>query len=500
MDVKGVGTAASVSVQALIDMRNQLTDLQRQLGTGEKSVTYAGLGLDRGLTVGLRNQLSAIDGYQAAITQGGVRLDVAQTALSQITSLAQSAKTTALTSLFKLNGGSSTPDQTTALSQFDQVLSLLNTKSGDRSLFSGRDVDQPAVETSDHILNGFAGRAGLKQMIDERHQADLGASGLGRLVVSSPTATSVAVTEDAVSPFGFKLAGVNSTLSGATITGPSAPPASIGVDLGATNPSNGQTLRLTFTLPDGSSQDLTLTATTSATPGPGQFTIGPSSAATATNLSAALTQSLGTLASTALSAASAVAAGNNLFNTDDANPPQRVAGPPFNNATALVDGTSANTVSWYTGDAGSDPARSTAIAQADRTLTVSYGMRANEQALRNTVQSIAVFAAMSFSASDPNAEGAYAALRQRTAMVLAGQPNQQKISDIQGELAGAQTALASTKDRHQQAGSALEELLQQVQGAPNEEVAAKILMLQTSLQATLQTTALLLKTSLINYL
>ena len=42
--------------------------------------------------------------------------------------------------------------------------------------------------------------------------------------------------------------------------------------------------------------------------------------------------------------------------------------------------------------------------------------------------------------------------------------------------------------------------LQEVEGVTQEEVAAQILSLQTSLQATLQTTALLLRTSLINYL
>jgi enoyl-CoA hydratase/carnithine racemase len=36
----------------------------------------------------------------------------------------------------------------------------------------------------------------LKQLIAERNQADLGASGLGRLVLSSPTPTSVSVAED----------------------------------------------------------------------------------------------------------------------------------------------------------------------------------------------------------------------------------------------------------------------------------------------------------------
>ncbi len=88
--------------------------------------------------------------------------------------------------------------------------SACSTPSADgRYLFSGRAVDQPPVETTDHILNGDGLKAGLKQIIDERRQADLGASGLGRLVVGAPAGASTSLTEDAVSPFGFKLAGVD---------------------------------------------------------------------------------------------------------------------------------------------------------------------------------------------------------------------------------------------------------------------------------------------------
>ena len=52
MAVAGIGGASALSLQAIADMRSQLDDLQRQLGTGKKSDSYAGLGLDRGLTVG----------------------------------------------------------------------------------------------------------------------------------------------------------------------------------------------------------------------------------------------------------------------------------------------------------------------------------------------------------------------------------------------------------------------------------------------------------------
>ena len=67
----------------------------------------------------------------------------------------------------------------------DQLLALLNAQAGDRYLFSGRATDTPAVETLDHILNGNGARAGLKQLITERNQADLGADGRGRLTIGA---------------------------------------------------------------------------------------------------------------------------------------------------------------------------------------------------------------------------------------------------------------------------------------------------------------------------
>jgi hypothetical protein len=131
---------------------------------------------------------------------------------------------------------------------------------------------------------------------------------------------------------------------------------------------------------------------------------------------------------------------------------------------------------------------------------VSYGARANEHALRVAVQSLAVFAATQFSGSDPNGEAQYTALRQRIGTALVGTDNEQKVSDIAGQLAGAQVALNNAKDRHGQTDMTLQNLLQSVEGAPTEQVAAQLLALQTSLQATLQTTAMLLQTNILKYL
>jgi flagellin-like hook-associated protein FlgL len=209
-----------------------------------------------------------------------------------------------------------------------------------------------------------------------------------------------------------------------------------------------------------------------------------------------VTASLSKLANTSLAAASAVKAADDFFG----DPPQRVAGPPFNTATAPVAGTSSNTVMWYTGENGTDPARGTATARIDPSISVSYGARANEQGIRWIVQNVAVLAAVTFVPNDPNAAAQSAALGQRVGTNMDAPPGMQKIQDIQAELAGAQTTLTAATERHAQTTATLADMLEQIEGVPPEQVATQILALQTRLQASLQTTSLLFKTSLVNYL
>jgi len=305
----------------------------------------------------------------------------------------------------------------------------------------------------------------------------------------------VQVAEDAVSPFGFKLASVTSTLTGATITVPSGSPATASVDLTA-NPNEGETIKFQLNLPDGTSETVTLAATNSATPGENQFTIGATPAATAANLQAALTSAIGKLADTSLTAASAVVAANDFFG----NPPQRVVGPTFGTATAQVAGTSADTVSWYIGEDGSDPARGTATARIDTDISVSYGLRANEQGLRWVMQNVAALAVVTYPPTDPNSAARANALNERVGGNLNVPTGTQTVESIESELAGVQAALGTATERHTQTTSTLNDLLGQVEGVSTEQVATQILTLQTRLQASLQTTSLLYKLSLANYL
>jgi flagellar hook-associated protein 3 FlgL len=500
MSVSGIGVHSPLAVQSLVGMRRQLDELQRQLGSGKKADTYAGQGLDRGLPIALRAQLAALAGYDDVIRIVGVRLDVAQLALTRMGEVGCTVRSGALQSSEIMASGQ-TRAQEAARGQLDELLELLNTRLGDRYLFAGRSLDQSAVETTAHILDGDGARAALKQVIAERGQADLGASGLGRLVIPPAAGTTVSVSEDvAGSPFGLKLAGVVSTLASATVTGPGGSPAGISVQLGATNPNPGDTVAFTFDLPDGTTETLTLRATASAPPASGEFTLGATPAATAANLQAALTTAVDELAHTALLAASALAAAEEFFSIGVGDPPLRVAGPPFDTATALVAGTSADTVLWYTGEMASDPARSSALARVDGATTVSYGLRANEDGIRALVQNVAAFAAVTFASGDAAAPARAAALSQRVTTALSFPGGAQTTNDIAGDLAGAQRLLQAAEDRHQQTRSTVSGLVDEIEGVPTEQVAAEMLALQTRLQASLQTTAMLYQISLVNYL
>jgi hypothetical protein len=253
-------------------------------------------------------------------------------------------------------------------------------------------------------------------------------------------------------------------------------------------------------LPDGSSQTITLQATTASPPGANQFTIGATATATATNLQSALSTAVSNLAQTALPAASALAASNNFFSSD---PPQRVdpgSPPDFATATSLQNGTTADTVFWYTGENGATPAMQTATAQVSPTTSIAYGMRANEQAISTLVANVAVLAAATYSASNTNAQASYQALSQSVTANLDGQPGTQKISDIEADLANAQATVSNAGALNTQTQSTLQNMLQGIEGVDQNKIGEDILTLQNNLSASMSVTARLAQLSLVNYI
>jgi hypothetical protein len=625
MAINGIGNSNFLLGQSIFDLKSQLDTLQTQLATGKKSTVYSGMGLNEGFAIFARAQLSNLSAFTTTMTNINTTIDTASTALTSFGKIATQVKSAAGSGGAIVTGTGQTVGQQTAQLQLKTMLEMLNTQAGDRYLFSGSAIDTPSVASVDDILNGKGALAGLKQLIAERNQADLGAGGMGRLVISSPTPTSVSVAEDvAGSPFGLKLNAIASSLTGATVTGPGGSPAAVSVDLGATNPNNGDQVTFTFNLPDGTTEAIQLAASSATPPPSGSFAIGATPTATAANLKAALNTAIGTLANTSLVAASAMAASDNFFSlsgtatgsvvnskaagpapitgatllsggagtdslaanfavgetitvngktltfvasgatanqldrinvtdsvqtlltkidsitststpstvsggvitlhTDDAaslnvtssnaaafaalgfsgtvtavRPPLRVLGTPLNAATTLVSGT-ANTVAWYTGEAGPGPARASSTARVDQTATIQYGVRANEQAIRSALQSVAAFAAVSTSPTSANATGVVTALNQRVATSLTAQGRQQSLADIQTDLASAQVAMKDVAARQSQSQLMLQNLVDQTETVSSDQVATEILALQTRLQASYQTTSMLSQLTLVKYL
>ncbi|HXR25678.1 MAG TPA: hypothetical protein VN742_09985, partial [Candidatus Binataceae bacterium] len=168
--------------------------------------------------------------------------------------------------------------------------------------------------------------------------------------------------------------------------------------------------------------------------------------------------------------------------------------------TSLVNGTTANTVFWYTGENGNTPALQTATAQVGPSMTIAYGMRANEQAISTLVANVAVLAATTYSASDPNAQASYQALSQSVTANLAGQPGTQSITDIEANLANAQTAMSNATKVNTQTQSTLQDMLQGIEGVNQNQIGEDILTLQNNLSASMAVTARLAQLSLVSYL
>ncbi|MGB6172513.1 MAG: flagellar biosynthesis protein FlgL [Xanthobacteraceae bacterium] len=497
MSITGPGSITAANVMAQNNLMNQLNTLSQELASGQAAQTYSGLQSQAGIALSLNAQLSALTGYSSTATTVGTTLSLAQSVLTQLgTAGSSTVQAINQQSAFQLNSDGQTTTQASAAVQLDNILSLLNTQVGSNYIFSGSATNQPSVASASDILNGNGAQAGLTQVISERQQADLGVSGLGHLstAIGGGSGSTLTLSQDGT-PFGFQLTGVDSSLTGATVAGPSGSPASISVDL-ASNPNSGDSIQFQLTLPDGSTQTISLQATTNSPPGANQFTIGTLPSDTATNLQTALTTAITGLTQTALPAASAMAAANDFFS----DPPLRVNGSPPDTSTGLVNGTTANTVFWYTGENGSTPALQTATAQVGPGMTIDYGMRANEQALTTLVANVAVLAATTYSATDPNAQANYQALSQDVATNLDGPPGTQTVSDIEADLANVQTTVSNAGTLNTQTQTTLQDMLQNIDGVNQNQIGEDILTLQNSLSASMSVTARLAQLSLVNYL
>lgn len=484
-------------------MQQQLSDLQTQLGTGEKAATLAGMGQSRSTSLTLRSQISTMTGFKQSISTVDLRLTMLGSLVSNLDKIEGEARTSETPGGYGTNDVNLTTAPTIARSRLDQVLTVLNSDINGRYLFGGATTDKKPVPTMSELLEGSVGRAGFNTVKAQRLQADQGVvqgdgSTMGRISVAAAGTNTVRLGDDA-SPFGMKLDTILTSGASVTTTGPSGPrPASLDIAFMAV-PLDGEKIEIGFTMPDGSHETLRLSASADA-PGDGEFQIGADAAATAANFRAAATAAVKKLSATKLAAASAYAAADDFF-AKQGQVPQRVDGPPYDTATGLVAGTEDNTVIWYRG-ADDNPARNGVSAKIDENTTVNYGVQANEEGIAELVKSLAVMATSTFLAGDATAHERFDATAGRQISRLAEDNNskQGSIEVIAVELGMAQVTVKATQDRQSVYQVQMDSLLSDIEGVSNEDVGMQLLALKTRLEATYSVTSMVSQLSLVNYI
>ena len=167
MSIDGVNGRTSYIGTSILNIRAQLDDLTQQLASGRVSTTYAGQGANRGFALSLRAQVSSIDAFADTANNVNTRLNVVNLALQGLSDIGTSVKKAASTSTIVLNNNGQTSGQITAQAAFSNAVSLLNSQTGDRYLFSGRTTDTPATVSADVMLDGI-GNAGRVEATDQR--------------------------------------------------------------------------------------------------------------------------------------------------------------------------------------------------------------------------------------------------------------------------------------------------------------------------------------------
>jgi flagellar hook-associated protein 3 FlgL len=152
-------TAGSALYASLISdnttIKQKLDQLTEQISSGLTTQTYGGLGAEAAVPLTLGPQIAALKTWQGNIDAASGRMQVAQSALTQVQQIAAGF----LAQTNDLEGVDANEVDTIAASARQalvQVADLLNTQDGGEYVFSGEDSASPAVPDASQILSsGF---------------------------------------------------------------------------------------------------------------------------------------------------------------------------------------------------------------------------------------------------------------------------------------------------------------------------------------------------------
>jgi flagellar hook-associated protein 3 FlgL len=503
------GYERSLTTQRMIETRARLDDLSRQLSSGRRAETYGDLGPGRRSSLDAHAKLSQIGSYMQGIEQADLRVKTMTTSLEVLSRLSLEARG----DLVERMGAPADPARPDLRAASYQRLSLaidaLNVEIGGTRLFAGRASDTDPLPSAEVLLDGLPAtgtepaRAGLRALADERllaHGAKPPALD-GRLALAHDgVSPSLTIAPSPSATFGFELRGATAAFT--TLT-PGADPASDPATLAINRvPQDGETLvvELADRLDAPATYRIELTARSSGPVSQGEFLIGADAAQTAANVRAALEAAIAVEARDRLAPRVVAEVAGEFFASDPASNPVRRVDAVAAPAEAYVAGDASTQVLWYRGEVGApgDDPRQAARLRIDESQVVGVGARANEEAIARLVSDLATFALAEFG-EGPVAQAAFDEIA-RPAVERTRTEGAGSIQQIAIEVGFAATSAKDASKRHAATEQMLRDVVDEVEGISQEEVAARILALQTSLEASFRATALLSRLSLANYL
>jgi len=483
------------AADAFVD-QNALQDvLYRQARTQKIADTYGGLGGAAASSVNLNARIREISTFDDVIKIGKSSIAIANSAVNAFSSSAAKLKNEILFIGKGGNADSRLAAQNVVKERFGLMIEMLNTNDTSTYVFGGKESNTPPVISKEEMLDGTPGKAGLKQLVSERKQADLGVGSMGRTAITQTGAIVNFAETVANLPFGFKIQSVTSTLDNATVTGPIGTPPVVSTEFTGV-PTLGKSFIVKLGLPDGSSKDVVLT--TALAQGVGTFTPGLDAQATADNFKTALTDTIKFTAETALASASALATSQDFFTGIVAKPLQRVQGPDFANATAFTTATDANTTVWYKGtDTATDP-RQDRLLVASQRIKVGIGVRANEAGFQKTLASLGALLATEFSTTEATAIAQFNDGRERSVAAIAA-----AVPSVEAVILSLGTSKALVEDVEKNNVTTKEiinQALDDVEGVSLQETSVKLLAVQNQIDLTYKISSTIFRLSFSQYL
>src|ERR1700761_6484427 len=127
MAINSLNYAGSLILnQSVQTLKNQMSVLQSQLTTGNKSTTYAGMGVNEGFAIAARAQLSNISAFGDTMTNVNTIINAANAALQSLSDTASQVQSAAASSPQNVTGSGQTIGHQNALSEMSSIVGILN--------------------------------------------------------------------------------------------------------------------------------------------------------------------------------------------------------------------------------------------------------------------------------------------------------------------------------------------------------------------------------------